>query len=139
MVSTPFSRRPLYTFTSNLYQHTGVNLRAFASWVVGWSYLIPGFVHNINPAIEVPKACTNMYSLAFPLGFTVSFLVHLGINKLVPPPGLAETDDADYYGTFTPDEAVRLGVTPGAVLVGQERASGDVEKNLAANADRLKH
>ncbi|KAK8136125.1 hypothetical protein PG984_004065 [Apiospora sp. TS-2023a] len=120
------------------YYWNGVNLRAFASWVVGWSYLIPGFVHNINPLIEVPEACTNLYSLAFPLGFTVSFLVHLGINKLVPPPGLAETDDVDYYGTFTPVEASRMGVTPGDVLVGEERATGDIEKDLAIKADALK-
>ncbi|KAK7996026.1 hypothetical protein PG991_015493 [Apiospora marii] len=120
------------------YYWNGVNLRAFASWIVGWSYLIPGFVHNINPAIEVPEACTNLYSLAFPLGFTVSFLVHWGINKLFPPPGLGEIDDVDYYGTFTPDEAVRLGVTPGDVLVGEERATGDIEKDLAREADTLK-
>ncbi|KAK8067308.1 hypothetical protein PG997_014055 [Apiospora hydei] len=116
---------------------TGVNLRAFSSWVIGFSYLIPGFVHNINPAIEVPEACTNLYSLAFPLGFAVSFLVHWGINKIIPPPGLAETDDVDYYSTFTFDEAARLGITPGDVLVGEERATGDIEKDLAVKADTV--
>jgi len=111
---------------------TGVNLRAFASWVVGFSYLIPGFVHNINPAIEVPKACTNLYSLAFPLGFTISFLVHLGINTLIPPAGLTETDSIDYYNTFTPDEADKLGVGPGDILVGEEGATGDKENNIGS-------
>ncbi|KAK8038347.1 hypothetical protein PG994_015114 [Apiospora phragmitis] len=119
------------------YYWNGVNLRAFASWVVGWSYLIPGFVHNVNPTIEVPKACTNLYSLAFPLGFTVSFLVHWGINRLSPPPGLADIDDVDYYSTFTPDEASRLGVTPGDVLVGEERATADIEKDLTVKTATL--
>lgn len=116
----------------------GFNLRAFASWIVGWSYLIPGFIHNVNPAIEVPQACTHLYSLAFPLGFTVSFLVHWGINKLIPPPGLAETDDLDYYNTFTPDEAARLGVAPGDVLVGEESTTGDTEKSIGSRAMALK-
>lgn len=134
----PFPQ-PVFIGLSHLTStNTGVNLRAFASWIVGWSYLIPGFVHNINPAIEVPEACTNLYRLAFPLGFTVSFLVHWGINNLFPPPGLGEIDDVDYYGTFTPDEAARLGVTPGDVLVGEERATGDTDKDLAAEAETLK-
>ncbi|KAK6848820.1 hypothetical protein PG995_012653 [Apiospora arundinis] len=124
---------------SGLYYYwNGFNLRAFASWIVGWSYLIPGFIHNVNPAIEVPQACTHLYSLAFPLGFTVSFLVHWGINKLIPPPGLAETDDLDYYNTFTPDEAARLGVAPGDVLVGEESTTGDTEKSIGSRAMALK-
>ncbi|KAK8004504.1 hypothetical protein PG989_004223 [Apiospora arundinis] len=124
---------------SGLYYYwNGFNLRAFASWIVGWSYLIPGFIHNVNPAIGVPQACTHLYSLAFPLGFTVSFLVHWGINKLIPSPGLAETDDIDYYNTFTPDEAAQLGVAPGDVLVGEESTTGDTEKCIASRAMALK-
>ncbi|KAK8857243.1 hypothetical protein PGQ11_013155 [Apiospora arundinis] len=124
---------------SGLYYYwNGFNLRAFASWIVGWSYLIPGFIHNVNPAIGVPQACTHLYSLAFPLGFTVSFLAHWGINKFIPPPGLAETDDIDYYNTFTPDEAARLGVAPGDVLVGEESMTGDTEKSIGSRAMALK-
>ncbi|KAK8112061.1 NCS1 nucleoside transporter [Apiospora kogelbergensis] len=120
------------------YYWNGVNVRAFVSWILGFSYLIPGFVHNVNPAIEVPKACEDLFNLAFPLGFTVSFLVHLGINKLAPPVGLAETDDADYYNTFTFEEAARLGVAPGDALVGEKSTSGDMKNQLDTRATGLK-
>ena len=98
----------------------GVNWRAFISWTVGWAYLIPGFAHAVTPSVVVPQACTDLYRLAFPLGFVVSFLAHWGINLLSPPPGLGVSDDVDYYGTFTTDEAEKLGVAPGHTIDGED-------------------
>jgi NCS1 family nucleobase:cation symporter-1 len=92
--------------------------------------LIPGFAATVTPdAVGVPEACINLYYLAFPLGFTVSFLVHWGINRLWPPVGLGEKDDVDYYGTFTSEEAARLGVVTDSSIEGEEEVSGteDVE------------
>lgn len=88
----------------------GINWRSFFSWVVGWAYLIPGFAHTVTPSVSVPGACTNLYYLAFPLGFVVSFIVHWSLNQLLPPIGLGEKDDIDYYGTFTSSEGLKLGV-----------------------------
>jgi nucleobase:cation symporter-1, NCS1 family len=94
------------------------------SWVVGWAYLLPGFAHAITPSTKVPKACTDLYYLAFPLGFVASFLVHWAINTAFPPPGLRVKDDVDCFGTFTPEEAMKLGVAPGDVVEGSEVVSG---------------
>lgn len=103
----------------------GLNWRSFVSWVVGWAYLIPGFAATVTPdAVQVPEACIHLYYLAFPLGFTVSFLVHLGINLFWPPIGLGEEDDVDYYGTFTSEEAARLGVATQSPIEGEEEVSG---------------
>ncbi|KAF2170170.1 hypothetical protein M409DRAFT_19776 [Zasmidium cellare ATCC 36951] len=55
------------------YYWHGVNWRSYVAWVVGWSYLLPGFAHAVTPHVKVPEACTNLYYLAFPLGFAVSF------------------------------------------------------------------
>jgi nucleobase:cation symporter-1, NCS1 family len=90
----------------------GINWRSFASWIFGWAYLTPGFAHAVTPSVAVPEACTDLYYLAFPLGFTVSFLAHWAINLAFPPRGLGEKDDVDYYGTFTAEEATRLDVAP---------------------------
>ena len=68
----------------------------------------------------MPEACIHLYYLAFPLGFTVSFILHWFLNRIWPPEGLGEKDDIDYYGTFTNEEAVRLGVAPHAALEGEE-------------------
>lgn len=88
----------------------GLNWRSFAAWILGWSYLLPGFAHAVTPSVMVPEAFTNLYYLAFPLGFAVSFTLHIAINKLFPPPGLGEMDQMDEFGTFTQQEATRLGV-----------------------------
>ena len=39
----------------------GYNWSGYVAWVVGFVYLLPGFAHAVNPNIEVPRACTNMY------------------------------------------------------------------------------
>ena len=88
----------------------GVNWRSFAAWIVGWSYLLPGFVKAVAPGVEVPAACTHLYYLAFPLGFAVSFAVYYGLNLVSPPDGLGEIDEVDGFGTFTEQEAGKLGV-----------------------------
>jgi nucleobase:cation symporter-1, NCS1 family len=91
------------------YTH-GINWHAFVSWIVGWASQLPGFIHAVNDKILVPMGCTYLYYLAFPLGFVISFLVHWGLNVAFPPLGLGEIDEADYYGTFTPEEAAKMGV-----------------------------
>lgn len=105
----------------------GINWRSFTSWVVSWSYLIPGFAHAVTPNVNVPAVCTNLYYLAFPLGSVVSFLVHWGVNTLFPPAGLGVKDDVDYYGTFTAEEAMRLGMAPGDVIDGEDAMAGAAE------------
>ncbi|KIW71751.1 hypothetical protein PV04_03885 [Phialophora macrospora] len=94
------------------YYFRGVNPRAFAAWVCGWAPQLPGFVGNVNKSVTLPKACTEMFYLAFPLGLAISFTIYLGLNKVFPPKGLGEYDDVDYYGTFTSDEAKKLSVSP---------------------------
>ena len=96
----------------------GFNLRAYVAWFVGFAYLLPGFAHAVNEKIVVPKACTELYYLAFPLGFTVSFCLHWAVNTLFPPPALGDKDEIDHFMTFTPDEAAKLGVAPHEVYDG---------------------
>jgi NCS1 family nucleobase:cation symporter-1 len=84
--------------------------------VVGWIYLLPGFAHAVTPTVKVPAACTHLYYLAYPLGFTVSFLAFWAFNTLSPPPGQGVTDETDIYGTFTEEEAAKLGIAPPGVI-----------------------
>ncbi|KIW87928.1 uncharacterized protein Z519_11513 [Cladophialophora bantiana CBS 173.52] len=110
--------------TGIYYYFHGTNPRAFVAWICGWAPQLPGFIANVNPSVSVPKACMDMFYLAFPLGLAISFTIYLGLNKVFPPKGLGEYDDVDYYGTFTSDEAAKLGVslledTPGEEKDGQ--------------------
>ncbi|KAL1847506.1 hypothetical protein VTK73DRAFT_10341 [Phialemonium thermophilum] len=102
------------------YYWHGFNWRAFAAWVIGFAPQLPGFVAALNDSVSVPVGCTRLYALAYPLGFVISFLFHVLFTKLSPPPGLGEIDEVDYYGTFTPEEALKLGVTPREDIEGVE-------------------
>ncbi|KAK5744412.1 hypothetical protein LTR17_002122 [Elasticomyces elasticus] len=108
----------------------GINWRSYLAWAIGWSYLIPGFAQAVTPSVVVPEACTNLYYLAFPLGFVVSFLAHWAINTVFPPPGLREKDDIDVYGTFTPEEALRLGIAPAETYDGVAAEGSELEKEM---------
>jgi NCS1 family nucleobase:cation symporter-1 len=103
----------------------GVNWRSFAAWVVGWSYLLPGFVKAVAPGVDVPVACTNLYYLAFPLGFAVSFVVYWGVNRVWPPGGLGVVDEVDEFGTFTAGEGEKLGVAVAVLYGGVQVVGGD--------------
>lgn len=105
----------------------GFNWRSFIAWVFGFTTQLPGFVATVNPSVVIPTALMRMYYLAYPLGcksllstqngadkisVAISFLFYWAICKLSPPAGAGEIDDADYYGTFTTEEAMKYGMRP---------------------------
>ena len=90
----------------------GLNWRSFVSWSVGWASQIPGFANAVNPGIKVPSGCQELYYLAYPLGFAISFLVHWALNIAFPPRGQGDIDEVDFYHTFTPEEAAKWGIAP---------------------------
>lgn len=91
----------------------GANPRSFVAWVLGFATQLPGFAANVTPAaVQVDHAWNELYYMAFPLGFAISFTVHYVLNQIWPPADLGIVDDADYFGTFEPDEALRLGISP---------------------------
>ncbi|KAK2042610.1 NCS1 nucleoside transporter [Colletotrichum somersetense] len=97
----------------SFYYWKGTNPRTFVAWVCGFATQLPGFAASVTPdSVNVAAAWIDLYYLAFPLGFAISFLLHLGINTVWPPPEAGVIDDVDYYGTFTESEARKKGVTP---------------------------
>ncbi|OOO09506.1 permease for cytosine/purines uracil thiamine allantoin [Aspergillus oryzae] len=88
----------------------GFNWRGVLPWLVGWVPLLPGFMHSINPAIKVSVGADHLYALGFPYGLLSSMAIHTLVNKCFPPPGIGEIDRDDTYGTFTVEEAAKLGV-----------------------------
>jgi NCS1 family nucleobase:cation symporter-1 len=121
----------------SFYFWRGINWRSFTAWIIGWSYLIPGFVKAVAPEIHVPVACTNLYYLAFPLGFAVSFATYYGLNLISPPEGLRTIDEVDDFGTFTTDEAQKLGIAP-VILHGDAQAFNGGSL-VTANKDEKSH
>jgi len=92
----------LYMPNSNsIYWYTkGVNLRAVFAWTMGVWPLMPGFVAAVGGK-TVALGWTRTYNLAWPLGFAISSVVFIILNKIWPSPGWGEVDEEDIYGTFT--------------------------------------
>lgn len=90
----------------------GFNPRSFIAWVLGFATQLPGFAVNVTPnTVHLDKAWSELFYLAFPLGFAISFTVHYVLNRIWPPPGLGLIDEVDCFGTFRADEAEKLGVS----------------------------
>jgi NCS1 family nucleobase:cation symporter-1 len=98
----------------------GFNWRAFASWLVGIAPALPGFINAVNPSISVPAGAQNIFYIAYIEGFAVAFAVYYVLNYFFPVPGIGEIDEEDYFATFTPEEAAKLGVIPHARLLDGE-------------------
>lgn len=88
----------------------GFNWRAFGSWACGFLPLLPGFIHNVRPSVGVSQSAVRLFYLAYPAGFVLSGLVYYVVNRIFPPVGLGIVDDLDSFGTFTEEEALRMGV-----------------------------
>ncbi|EWG41229.1 hypothetical protein FVEG_03375 [Fusarium verticillioides 7600] len=93
----------------------GFNPRSFIAWFLGFATQLPGFAAAVTPdKIKVGEAWHELFYLAFPLGFAISFTVHYAINRVFPPTGLGLVDDMDYFGSFTEAEALKLGMGIGS-------------------------
>jgi NCS1 family nucleobase:cation symporter-1 len=75
------------------YYLKGINYRSFVAWVVGRATQMPGFINVVNPSVKVKNPVMDLYFLAFPLGFVISFLVYWALNKVNPLKGLGEVDE----------------------------------------------
>ncbi|KAK4098171.1 NCS1 nucleoside transporter, partial [Parathielavia hyrcaniae] len=87
----------------------GFNWRAFVAWVLGFWSQLPGFAQTVTPeSVTVAEGWTNIFNLAFLIGFAISFTLFYAFNYFWPPKGLGETDEHDIFGSFTPEEAAKL-------------------------------
>ncbi|KAF3056241.1 Thiamine transporter THI72 [Daldinia childiae] len=101
----------LYSGSSSSYWYwNGVNWRAIIAWICGWAPTIGGLVTTVKQDANAPKALSELYFMAFFIGFFTSATIFFGLNKLFPVKGMGEYDEVDIYGTFTIKEAAKLGV-----------------------------
>ncbi len=68
----------------SLYYYTaGINWRAYAAYLIGLAINMPGFI-GVCRGKSISQSIDNMYTLSFFLGFFLSFLVYLALNRFFP-------------------------------------------------------
>ncbi|KAI9147473.1 Transporter aclS [Paramyrothecium foliicola] len=93
------------------YAYHGFNIRSFVAWVLGFATQLPGFAQNVTPSrVTVSRPWSELFYLAFPLGFTISFVAHYIINRVFPPPGLGQQDEVDHFSTFLVEDPATRGI-----------------------------
>ncbi|KAF2191319.1 hypothetical protein K469DRAFT_557273 [Zopfia rhizophila CBS 207.26] len=85
----------LYTDQGIYWYSRGFNWRAFASFVIGFAPLLPGFAKSIEPTLNVGGAW-KIYSFAWIFGFTLSMLVHYVICTYMSVPSGSIIGEAVY-------------------------------------------
>ncbi|KAJ0425250.1 permease for cytosine/purines, uracil, thiamine, allantoin-domain-containing protein [Aspergillus carlsbadensis] len=114
------SPKGIYYFTR------GINFRAYAAWILGWAPTIGGMA-SVDPANSVPRGLVETYWTGFITGYVISFLAHWGLSVVFPPVGLGVVDEYDSFGTFTPEEAAKLGIEPNLGERRNPAADGDLQ------------
>lgn len=117
----------------------GVNWRVVPCWVAGWAPTIGGLVVTARGDTDAPDAVHELYFIAFFIGFFISFTLFYGVNQLFPLSQLGEVDEMDNYGTFTVQEAARLGVLPiqdAEVIVSDESKGHETEVQVTAGSEK---
>ncbi|OAA54613.1 Permease, cytosine/purines, uracil, thiamine, allantoin [Niveomyces insectorum RCEF 264] len=124
------SPKGIYWFTY------GVNFRAYAAWLLGCAPSLGGMA-SVVPTNTIPLGLTQTFYTGFITGYAISFLVHWGLNVVFPPAGLGQVDSYDSFGTFSPEEAEKLGIEPNLGGEGQNYRPGegdvDPEKEAAVH------
>lgn len=95
----------------SVYWYTkGFNWRAIVAWICGF---VPGItgVASVNPATTgLPSGAIKVFQISFIIGYPIAFIIYYGLSYFFPPYGIGLTDSIDHFNTFTPDEAVKLGI-----------------------------
>lgn len=73
--------------TSAYWYTFGSNFRAVVAWAMGLWPLLPGFVRTVRGMEEEYSGWDNMVRLNVFFGFTVAFVVHLGLHIVFPARG----------------------------------------------------
>jgi NCS1 family nucleobase:cation symporter-1 len=90
----------------------GINWRSIPAWICGWAPTIGGLIVTTRGDKNPPRPLIQLYYMAFLVGFFISAVLFYLLNLAYPVPEMAQQDEVDIYGTFTPEEARSKGVVP---------------------------
>lgn len=90
----------------------GFNWRVLPCWVAGWAPTIGGLIVSAGGMTAAPRTLFQLYYTAFFTGMAISFASFYVVNLLFPIAGAGEFDPYDDWATFTPKEAMKLGIMP---------------------------
>lgn len=65
----------------------GLNWRALVAYVVGIAPNMPGFISTVGNNIHVSMGAIRLYYLNYLVGFSISFVVYVGLCRFFPIPG----------------------------------------------------
>lgn len=123
------------THDSSYWFAHGLNWRAIVAWPCGWIPTVGGLVLTSSGKTDGPTGLYQLYYMAFlvgklceagldiqrckfavmmliveSLGFFLTSTIFLALNKIFPVADMGECDEVDTFGTFTLEEATKLGI-----------------------------
>jgi len=78
------------------YNKYGTNWRAAVAWFLGWVPLLGGFASSVNPNLSISTGALHLYYLGYIYGFSVSFVLYVGLSKVFPPQAVVKYAETSY-------------------------------------------
>ncbi|KAA8917557.1 hypothetical protein TRICI_000250 [Trichomonascus ciferrii] len=94
------------------YYWRGFNFRGILTWVVVFTPALPGLITSANPNIPVNDGIYKYYQGNLIFGFFEALVLYKVICLIWPVKNAGEQDPIDYFGTFTTQEAEKMGIVP---------------------------
>lgn len=113
--------------------HGGLNWRAFAAYLMGMVWTLPGFLMAVGGPV-VPLAWFRLYQVSFFFGYFVSGGLFYLLNLAWPPPGLGEQINIALAGSAASSSTRQRSGSDTVEFCAETRAVG--EKALERDANR---
>ncbi|KAK6199904.1 thiamine metabolism [Scheffersomyces amazonensis] len=127
-LSDLYSMKP----SGNYWYWKGINVKSYVIFFIVSTPALPGLIHGANPNIKISKGLHNYYNGNCIFGFFIAVLLNLVISYIFPAKGIHETDDADYFDTFTKEECEELGIIPYSEIDHDADVDVDVDVDIVS-------
>lgn len=125
-----YSVSQAFVYNGEYYYWKGVNWKAMFSWIAGMAPGLPGIAWEVNNSYFTNTGIMNFYYGDSFFSFIISFFLYWILCLIFPSKMKIKTDDKDYYGAFTDEEARKKGLVPYSEISPEEVAMHELTDKL---------
>lgn len=106
----------------------GMNYRNLLIWAIAFAPGIPGLVNSANPDLPISTGALHFYYANTVIEFAIALSLVTLSSFLWPYKNVYETDEYDYFNTWTEEECMKKNIVPYSKINSSELESASVSQ-----------